>query len=86
MKVQQWVEFSQEVTLDIGRDEVLAALSETPDPGETWFPVLNRFFLCLNALPDATIATWTPAQRHGIGDFLAKHAARFHGIIEIPNE
>jgi hypothetical protein len=78
MLVRQWVEFSQEVDIQIGREEVLAALTESPDAGETWFPVLNRFALCLNALPDATIATWTQTQRKGIADFLAKHAARFH--------
>lgn len=77
MKVRQWVELSQEVEIDIGRDEILAAFSESPDPGETWFPILNRYALCLNALPDATIATWSLSQRQAIRDFLMKHAARF---------
>jgi hypothetical protein len=77
MKVPVWVEFAQEVEVEIGREEIVSAFSECPEPGETWFPVLNRFALCLNALPDDTIASWTVAQRKGVGDFLAKHALRF---------
>ena len=77
MKVPVWVEFSQEVEVEIGREEIVSAFSESPDHGETWFPVLNRFALCLNALSDDIIATWTSSQRRTIGDFLAKHALRF---------
>jgi hypothetical protein len=77
MKVPVWVEFGQEVEVEIGREEIVAVFSHCPEPGETWLPVLNRFALCLNALPDATIAAWTPAQRKTVGDFLAKHVLRF---------
>jgi hypothetical protein len=77
MKVTTWVEFSQEVDIDIGHEAIVAAFSACPDPGETWFPVLNRFAFALKALPDATIATWTAGQRKTIGDFLATQATRF---------
>jgi hypothetical protein len=77
MRVTAWVEFSREIEVEIGRQEVLEAFNESPDPGDTWFTALNRFDLLLHALPDATIAAWTPAQRKAIGDFFTKHAARF---------
>lgn len=77
MFVHQWVGFSQEVPIEIHADDILAAFTETPDPGETWLQAINRFALCLNALPDETIATWTPRQRALIQAFLTKHTARF---------
>jgi hypothetical protein len=75
MKVKGWVEFSEEVEVEISRADVIAAFSERPE--DSWLMVLNRVAFALNALPDTTIATLTAAQRQATHRFLARHAARF---------
>ena len=75
MRVKMSVECQHEIEVDVGRDDIRDAFEGSP-PEETWFVVLNRFALALNALPDTEIATWTTVQRSVIRAFLVKHAAR----------
>lgn len=77
MKIRQWVEFADEIDVEIDQETLIQAFRTFPEPGQTWLQLLNTFALALNALPDETIATFTPKQRKSIGDFLSKHASRF---------
>jgi hypothetical protein len=77
MKVKTWVEFANEVEVEIDADDILTCFGETPDPGESWLQVLNRFAMCLNAMPDAVIAGLSPKQQELIGAFLLQQSQRF---------
>ena len=77
MKVKTFIEYSDEVEVDIDREDLVAAFRESPDPGETWLTVLNRFGFALRAIPDATIAALTEGQRRTIATFLTEQAHRF---------
>ena len=85
MRVTAWVECQHEVAVEIGAEEVIAALTTRPDDaqGETWGEVLNRFGTCLRGIPDDLLATWSPARNETIAAFLSEQAERFrrHGKV-----
>jgi len=89
MKVSKWVDFGQEVEVEIGVDDVRAALAEgfhlaTEDrlgePGPLPMEVIRAFndmAIFLRALSDSQIALLTPAQRAVIHAFLSEQSQRF---------
>ena len=87
MKVTTWVEFSQEVEIEIGADDVSAALSEAfarlardIDDHPNRYDVtgaLGAIGQFLRALKDEHIAQLNDAQRKVVRDFLLMQGARF---------
>jgi mitochondrial fission protein ELM1 len=93
MKVTKWVEFSQEVEIDISADDVRCALSEAfarvnvrnVDDTPNRFDVsraLNSIGTFLNALTDEHISLLSPKGRQTVAAFLGKHAERFSATSE----
>ena len=93
MKVSKWIDMGQEVEVEIGMDDIRAALNEafsrvTTDPlGEegpnvrTVMMAFNGLANFLNALTDAQIAMLTSVQQDVIRNFLARSAERFAGAM-----
>lgn len=96
MKVSKWVDFGQDVEVDISADDIRAALAEafnvvTEDRLGEGGPNRNDVLLAfnsmaafLNALSDQQIGLLTSAQRLHVEKFLRKAAGRF-GIAEPPD-
>jgi hypothetical protein len=87
MRVEKWVDFSQTVEIEIGADDVSAAISEafakverdiddTPNRHDVLrcFTHIGTF---LNAVKEEHIALLTDVQRKTIREFLNKNGARF---------
>jgi hypothetical protein len=91
MKVQKWVDFGQDVTVDIGLDDVRAAIAEafevvTRDRFEESGPNRNDVLIAidslgkfLKALTDAQIALLSDEQRKVVSNFLTEQSKRFGG-------
>lgn len=89
MKVTKWVDLGQEVEIEIGADDIRAALGEafgrvTSDPLGEEGPSRSDVVACfnsiagfLNAITDEQITKLNYLQRVVIGKFLRKHAERF---------
>lgn len=88
MKVTKWVEFSQEVEIEIGADDIRCAVSEAfgrvnardIDDSPNRYDVsqaLNSIGTFLNGLTDEHISLLSPAARQTVAAFLGKHAERF---------
>ena len=89
MKVTKWVDLSQEVEVHIGADDIRCALAEAfavvkQDQPGVELPDRSLVMRCfgdiasfLGAITDESISQMQPAQRKVIGEYLAKHAARY---------
>lgn len=98
MKVSKWVDMGQEVTIEIGMEDVRAALSESfhevtqdrlgepgPKCGELKM-ALSSIATFLNALTDEHIALLNNHQRKVIEHFLSASAARFQVVDGVPEK
>ena len=91
MRVEKWVDFGQNVTVEIGMDDIRAALAEcfevvTRDRlGESGpnradiLRALSSISSFLEALTDKQIGMLTDSQKAVIHDFLREQATRFAG-------
>lgn len=84
MKITKWVDMSQEVEVEIGIDDVRAALAESfaevaKDFSGTAAMLLafNRIGTFLRAVTSEHINMLEAHQRQTIGNFLAEQAKRF---------
>ena len=83
MKVTKWVEMSDNVTLDIGTEDIRAALDEAFADADQTVNVhdilcaFNSIASFINAFTDENIAKLKPKQREIIGRFLRDAAVRF---------
>ena len=83
MRVTKFVEMSQEVTVDIGREEIQCALAEAFNDVEGARALLGAINTCaqfLRAITDERLAEMTVSQRKLISEFLADQAARFKPV------
>jgi hypothetical protein len=92
MRVSKWVDMGQEVKIEIGVDDVRAALTEgfhavtagrLGEPGPLPQEVLiafNDIAIFLRALSDQQIALLKPKQRELIHTFLFEQTERFSGF------
>jgi len=93
MKVRKWVDMGQEVTIEIGVDDVRAALAEAfavvtedrlgePRPNRAEIAMtFNSIGTFLRAITDEQIGILNPQQRELICKFLTEQAARFGGKL-----
>ncbi len=94
MKITKWVDFGQEIEINVDSKDISAALAEAfavvtkdrlgeegPNRNDILI-ALNAIAAFLNALTDQQISLMTLGQRITVSGFLAKHAARF----KIPKE
>jgi len=90
MKVSKWVDMAQEVQIEIGMEDVRAALNEAfyevtredrlGEPGPNNSEIMlafNNIGGFLRAFTDEQIAQLKPAARKVIGEFLAEQSKRF---------
>ncbi len=89
MKVSKWVDFGQEVDVEITTEDIRVALSESfsavtddrlGEPGPNRSEVIcafNRIGAFLTAVTDEQIGLLAPNQREIIGKFFATAARRF---------
>jgi hypothetical protein len=87
MKVSKWVDFSQEITVEVGADDITVALSEAfyaanqePDKAVNIHDILGAFQAIgsfLRGFPDQYIDRLNFAQRSAIENFLRTQADRF---------
>ena len=77
MKVFKWVEWAQEVEIEIGSEDVHAVFTE---PSATLREVLyqmNSIAVFLKGLPKERIEEFTDGQREVCSNFLMEQAERF---------
>jgi hypothetical protein len=82
MKVTKWVEFSQEVEISLGVEDISSLLSESliSERQETIQGVLyalNSIATFLRAIGDKQIAAMHPIHRRTVATFLAQQSGRF---------
>ena len=82
MKISKWVEWEQEIEIEIGITDARVLLSESfaSDPRETMAGILHNVNISaqyFQAIGNAQIAAMTDKQREVIGKFLAEQSARF---------
>lgn len=80
VKITKWIDCSQEVEIEIGTDDVLAALregSEDCTPKQAVFKAVNNIAHVFRKLPQSSIDELTPEARKTIADFLAEQEKRF---------
>ena len=89
MKVSKWVDFGQDVQIDIGVEDVRSALNEAfhvvsadrlGEPGPNRPEVsyaLNDIAIFLKAMRDEHIAKLTPGVREKVAAFLMEQSVRF---------
>jgi hypothetical protein len=80
VKITKWVESSQEVTIEIGTDDVICALlegSENYTPKQAVFTAVNNLAQVFRKLPDSAIAELSPKARTLIADFFSEQEKRF---------
>ena len=91
MRVEKWVDFGQNVTVNIGMDDIRAALAECfevitrdrlgedgPNKAEVLY-ALSSIGSFLRALTDEQIGMLTDSQKTVIHEFLREQATRFAG-------
>ena len=79
MRVKAFVSLEQEVEVDIGPDEIAAAIGEGEHEDNVFLVqrAMNNFATFMNGVPDDLIAKMTPHARSITREYLAKQAARF---------
>jgi hypothetical protein len=83
MKVSQYVNFSQEIEIEVGVDDIRAAFAEElaeikrPVSDHAIKQMLNVVGQFFNALTEDQIATLTPQARSTVQQYLVKQAQRF---------
>ncbi len=98
MKVTKWIDFSQEVTIEIGSDDIRVALSEAfanalpigkgrEEPSRQDILIaFNAAGAFMRAMTDEDIALMLSAQRAVIAKFLGEEARRFQEKSECTHE
>jgi hypothetical protein len=85
VKITKWIESSQEVEIEIGADDVIAALmdgSENYTPKQAVFAAANKLAQVFRKLPQSSIDDLNDDQRKLIGDFLDEQAKRFRATAQ----
>ena len=85
MRITKWVEFSQEVEISLGAEDISSLLSESliSEGQETVQGVLyalNSIATFLRAIGDKQIAAMRPIQRRTVATFLAQQSGRFQNL------
>jgi hypothetical protein len=95
MKIRKWIDASQEIEVDIGADDIRAALAEAcgvvnrtrPGDGPSRQDILialNNIGAFLRAITDNQISMLTFGQRSTVWKFLREHSERFQISEEFP--
>jgi hypothetical protein len=79
MKVKKWVEFEKEI--DVGMEDILAAIAEDPDSRRSCLRGVNNFYMFMQAVSAEVIATMTDFERVTISKFLRDQAERFENVV-----
>lgn len=79
MKIKKYVEFEQEVEIDIATEDITEILSGKRDFIDTdeALRFLNDASKCFNAVPDEVILQIHQAGKKTIADYLRRQAMRF---------
>ena len=79
MRVSKWVDYSSEVEIDIGMEDIRAGIAEALAAGNPHDVngALNNIGAFLRALTDDQIAALSPKVREIVRVFLAESAMRF---------
>ena len=73
MRIQKWVSFEHEVTVDITAEDIAQSLYESDDI----LVVLNNVAGVLKGVKDDMIAKMSAGQREMVREFLTVQAARY---------
>lgn len=78
MKIKKWVSVEAEVEVDVTMDDIRAELCADGNENETeCLRILNRCGSAMKAIPDATIAKMTAAQRNVVASFFKEQSERY---------
>jgi len=80
MKIIKWIEYNQEIEIEIGTDDVIVALlegSEDCPPKQAVTRAVNNLANVFRKMPDSAIAELSGPARHTIAEFLAEQEKRF---------
>lgn len=80
MKVTKWVEFEKEVEIEIGADDIRAALADLAGSPERVFQanaILNAVAQSLRGIPNDLINEMSSEARATVAAFLGEQKARF---------
>lgn len=83
MKVKTWVEFDQEVTVEVSIAEMMSAITELSEDDQAGMVLdcINRVWRCLSGISPERIAAMNDKQRATIGNALAEQAARYVEVL-----
>ena len=77
MKIRKYVEFADEIQIDISAEEIRDALLEDPENKNTVMIALNRISQFLKAVPDSIVDQFNDYQRVLIRNAFNDFARRF---------
>lgn len=76
-KISKWVEFSTEVEIDIGEEDIIEALACSGDTPKFVINGMNMLARFTRSITDEIIDQLTQEQRKLIGDWLSMQADRY---------
>ena len=77
MKIQKWVDYSQEVEIELSAEDIQLIFDSDSDSLPSIFRCLNSVAAFLKGISDGKIEEMDPGQRKVITEFLTTQAARF---------
>ena len=77
MKVKTWVEFAQEVDVNVSMDDIRSALSMEASTTKEALQLVNCCASAIKAVSDQMILEMNDAQRNVIASFFREQAERF---------
>ncbi|HEA68602.1 MAG TPA: hypothetical protein ENI07_17525 [Desulfobacterales bacterium] len=78
MKIDKYIDFSQEIEIELSSEDIYLILSEDAESVPVVLQCLNSVASFLKGVPEARIAEMTNEQKTIIRDFLSEQSGRYN--------
>jgi len=81
MKITKWIDYSQEVEIEIGAEDISVIFSDDPDIKE-WLYQINSIASFLTGTPTNVLEQLTPKQAQIIGQYFKDQGERIEQYLK----
>jgi hypothetical protein len=81
MKIKTWIEFADEVEVDIGAKDISVIFSDNPDDVKEWVYQVNSIATFMIGTPTKTLEKLTKKQVEVIGRFFREQGERIEQYL-----